>query len=304
MLNTYSPANDYFPLPGATPLRGRYPSPPPALHCLRVQFRVGWALAPELTFRQLWRLFCTPRRLPAKPWEAAALAGAQRRRVAYTTGPVAVYEWGDPHQPAVVLVHGWEHRATFWGAWVAPLLAAGHRVVALDAPAHGASAGRRVDLLQFAGAVGAVLATAGEVRAVVAHSFGAASVAGLPVALPAGPLPRLVLLSAPLGTLVIANRFAKMLRLPAAMIPRMVSHIKTFTGRDATSFAVATAGPTLGAERVLLVHDEQDEIVPFAEARQLAAAWPTAQFIATQGLGHNHILRDAAVVRQVIAFLT
>lgn len=287
------------------PVKVRYPSPPAGLCWLRLLFQAGWTLAPEWTFRRLWRLFRTPRRPQPNAWEAAALAGARRGTVAGPVGPVAVYEWGEPAWPAVVLVHGWEHRAAFWSAWIAPLLAAGYRVVALDAPAHGVSAGRQVDMVGFAGAVGAVLAHAGTLHAVVAHSFGAASVAGLPVSLPAagGRLPRLILLSAPPGPLVIANRFAALLRLPAALVTRMAHHYQVATGRDIRSFSVAVAGPTLGAEQVLLVHDEQDPIVPIAEARQLAAAWPAAHFVRTQGLGHNRILREPGVVRQAVYFL-
>ena len=85
--------------------------------------------------------------------------------------------------------------AGLWRAWVAPLRAAGYRVVAaLAGPAPGVSAGRQVDLVPFGEAVAAVLASAGVVRAVLAHSFGAASVARLPAG---AQLPRLMLVSAP-----------------------------------------------------------------------------------------------------------
>ncbi|MDO7854232.1 alpha/beta fold hydrolase [Hymenobacter convexus] len=307
MTNTFSPAHDYFPIE-ATPRtavpRVRYPSPPAGLRLLRWQLKVLSAVAPGLAFRGAWKVFCTPRRLPQKDWEAPALADARRRTVAAGTGPVAVYEWGPAAAPAVVLVHGWEHRASFWRDWVQPLLAAGYRVVALDGPAHGASAGKMVTLMSFGGAVQAVLDTLGEVRAIVAHSFGAASVAGLPVRLPGGrPLPRLVLLSAPVGPREVAGRFADFLHLPMTFVEQFAQYVQQATGRPAESFGVAVAGPTAGTERVLVVHDEDDEIIPFAEGRQIAAAWPGAVLHATKGLGHNRILRDAAVVQAGVAFI-
>lgn len=306
MTNTYSPAHTLFmaePLPKAVPVI-RYPSPPTGLRWLRWQLRLLSAVAPALAFRQAWQLFCTPRRLPVKAWEAPALADARRRTVAYETGAVAVYEWGTATAPAVVLVHGWEHRASFWRAWVAPLLAAGYRVVALDGPAHGASSGRQATLVSFGGAVQAMVDTVGEVRAIVAHSFGAASVAGLPVR-PAGAvaLPRLVLLSAPVSPLAVAGRFADFLYLSNDMVGRFADHMQLLAGRPADSFAVATTGPTIGAEKVLVIHDEGDEIVPFSEGRQIVAAWPGAALHATQGLGHNRILRDAGVVQTAVAFI-
>ncbi|WP_201980873.1 alpha/beta fold hydrolase [Hymenobacter rubidus] len=308
MTNTYSPAHELFttetpPTPVAPSVR--YPSPPPGLRWLRWQLQALWAVTPALAFRQAWRLFTTPRRLPVKDWEAPALADARRRAVAHSTGQLAVYEWGEPTAPAVVLVHGWEHRASFWRAWVQPLLAAGYRVVALDGPAHGASSGRQTTLIDFGSAVQAVVDTVEEVRAVVAHSFGAASVAGLPVQLPdAAPLPRLVLISAPLNPRVVAGRFADFLGLPNNLVTRFADHILRETGRPADSFAVAAAGPATGAEKVLVLHDESDEIIPFAEGVQIVADWPGAVLQATRGLGHNRILRDAAVVQSAVTFIS
>jgi pimeloyl-ACP methyl ester carboxylesterase len=284
--------------------RVRYPSPPPALRWLRFQLKITQALAPKLAFRQAWKLFCTPRRLPAKDWEASAVAEARRRTVMAESGLVQVYEWGPAAAAAVVMVHGWEHRASFWRAWIAPLLAAGYRVLALDAPAHGASAGRMLTLPSYGAALQAVLATAGEVRAIVAHSFGAAVVAGLPVRLPnAAPLPRLVLLSAPVSPRAVAGRFADLLRLSPDVLQYFVQHMQKLAGREIDSFAVAAAGPAIEAEQVLLIHDEQDAIVPFAEGQQIAAAWPQVKFMPTHGLGHNRILRDAGVVQNAVTFI-
>jgi pimeloyl-ACP methyl ester carboxylesterase len=204
----------------------------------------------------------------------------------------------------VVLVHGWEHRASFWRAWVQPLLTAGYRVVALDGPAHGASAGKQTTLLAFGGAVQAVLGTVGEVRAIVAHSFGAASVAGLPVRLAGGtPLPRLVLLSAPIGPRAVARRFADFLYLSNDFVARFAQYVEQATGRPADSFGVAVSGPSMGAEQVLVMHDEEDEIIPFSEGREIAAAWPGAVLHTTRGLGHNRILRDAGVVQAAVNFI-
>ncbi|MBF9236589.1 alpha/beta fold hydrolase [Hymenobacter sp. BT683] len=307
MTNTFSPAQDYYNadvVVASTAPRMRYPSPPAGLQWLRMQLKVLSAIAPELAFRQAWKLFCTPRRLPQKAWEAPALADARRRTIAYETGSVAVYEWGPAAAPAVVLVHGWEHRASFWRAWVQPLLVAGYRVVALDGPAHGASAGKQTTLPAFGGAVQAVIDTVGEVRAVVAHSFGAASVAGLPVRLPAGvPLPRLVMLSAPIGPREVAGRFADFLYLSNDFVARFAQFVEQATGRPADSFGVAVAGPGTGAEKVLVIHDEDDEIIPFSEGRAIAATWPGAVLHATRGLGHNRIMRDAGVVQAAVEFI-
>jgi pimeloyl-ACP methyl ester carboxylesterase len=54
----------------------------------------------------------------------------------------------------------------------------------------------------------------------------------------------------------------------------------------------------------LLIHDHGDPDVPYRNAEEIAAAWPGARVLATEGLGHRAVLRDPAVVRSAVAFLT
>ncbi|GAA4012616.1 alpha/beta fold hydrolase [Hymenobacter fastidiosus] len=309
MLNTYSPALDHYPLEypeTAAPVKVRYPAVPPALKFLRLQLRLQALVSAEWAFRSAWRLFCTPRRLPLKAWEHQALAGTQQHWVTADSGRVAYYEWNPAGSRTVLLVHGWEHRASFWGALAKELAAAGYRVVALDGPAHGASAGRQASLVSFAAAVQAVADAAGPMHAAVTHSFGAAATAGVPVQFnrpDASLLPRLVLMSAPGSTRKVAERFAELLHLPYSVVERMARFIQEQYGRQAESFSLLETGRHLPVQRALLLHDRQDRNVPFAEAEAIAAHWPGLDFRPTTGLGHNRIMREPAVIRQVVEFL-
>ncbi|MBX0289112.1 lysophospholipase [Hymenobacter sp. HSC-4F20] len=284
----------------------RYPSPPAAVRLLRLKFRVLATVSTEWAFAEAWKLFTSPRRLPEKKWEPAALADAHRFEVATPRGQVVAYEWNPTGSRTVLLVHGWEHRASFWGYLARELAAAGFRVVALDAPAHGASAGTRVTLPAYARGVQAVADTLGEVYGVVAHSLGGAATAGVPVRFnqpQGGVLPRLVLLAVPGSTTAVAQRFAQLLQLPRAVVERMSRYVREQHGREAESFSLIHTGRTLPVGRALLFHDHDDASIPFAEAKEIAASWPGLDFRPTTGLGHNKIMRDPAVIRQVVEFL-
>jgi hypothetical protein len=70
--------------------------------------------------------------------------------------------WGEG--PVVYLQHGWGGHRQQLGALVAPLVAAGYRVVAFDAPSHGESGPgpsgpRRTTAVEFADALAAVVAS-------------------------------------------------------------------------------------------------------------------------------------------------
>ncbi|MBC7448286.1 MAG: alpha/beta fold hydrolase [Hymenobacteraceae bacterium] len=311
MVNHFSPASDRYPLvaraavpSSSASVRSRYPSAPAGLRVLRAGFSALHRVAPELAFRAAWQLFTTPRSPAPKAWEVDALASARPAHVAFRTGALAVYEWGPATGPAVLLVHGWEHRATFWGRFAVAVAAAGYRVVAFDGPAHGTSPGRQTNLVDFATAVQTVVDWVGPVHAVVAHSFGAAATTALPTKFNGGGiLPRLVLMAAPGSIRAVAERFAALLKLPSAVVTRMERHIRERFGRDPDGFSLVYAGPRLAVGRALLLHDRHDELVPFAEAETVAAAWPAVRFEPTTGLGHNQIMRDPGVIARVVAFL-
>ncbi|SHI89476.1 Pimeloyl-ACP methyl ester carboxylesterase [Hymenobacter daecheongensis DSM 21074] len=286
------------------PLSTSQPTVPPALRRLRLGFRLLSAVSTQLAFRAAWRVFTTPRRLPPKKWEAAVLTEARPLAVPFGAGTLAAYEWGPAAGPVVLLVHGWEHRASFWGAFAKALAAAGYRAVAFDGPAHGASPGRRTTLPEFGAAIQAVADAVGPVWGVVAHSFGAAATAGLPVHFNGGQLlPRLVLLSVPGSTPAEFQRFAELLQLSAKVTDRMLRFVEAKGGRRVESFSLTRPDHPVPAVRALLFHDHADETIPFAEAQAIAHHWPGLDFRPTTGLGHNRILRDPAVIAQAVAFL-
>lgn len=53
---------------------------------------------------------------------------------------------------------------------------------------------------------------------------------------------------------------------------------------------------------LLIVHDRADRESPYEDAAVLAQAWPGAELVATEKMGHTRALRDPALVAQVAAF--
>ena len=70
---------------------------------------------------------------------ASALAGAQRAVTALDGVQTVWHLWGETHQPAVVLLHGGSGSWTHWVRNIAPLVAAGWRVLVPDLPGFGDS---------------------------------------------------------------------------------------------------------------------------------------------------------------------
>jgi len=264
---------------------------------LRAYFSVSSRLLPDMAQRHAERLFTSPPRFAGRQ-----LPPVDSRREVVIAGRHAVVVWhaGPASASAVLLVHGWGGRGAQMGSFVAPLLAAGHRVVWFDQPGHGESGHGPVALPDFVRAVEAVVATHGPFAAAIGHSLGAAA---LGVALRRGVrLGRAVFVSPPSSMREHARNFARLLgitpRVRDAMRRRLEARYGvTFADMDRVEELEQLQLPAL------FVHDSDDEQVPFEHTLRLSARMPDARLIKTYGLGHYRLLRDHAVVRAVVDFI-
>jgi pimeloyl-ACP methyl ester carboxylesterase len=121
------------------------------------------------------RLYFTPWRMPlsdkARERQREWLRGSRPIVLEIAGRRIAGFEAGAG--PNVLLLHGWGEASGRMGAFVAPLVQAGYRVLAIDLPAHGESSGHRTNAYEAAEVIRAVADRVGGVEAVVAHSMGA-----------------------------------------------------------------------------------------------------------------------------------
>lgn len=261
----------------------------------------------QLTFRALpaglaaplaGKLWGTPPRAPVRPEQRALLEQAQRLHVEVAGTRVAVYGWGDG--PAVMLIHGWGGHAGQLTAFVPGLIQAGFRVLAFDAPRHGATAGGTPSLPNFAACASAAAEAAGGIDAVIAHSMGASAAAYAMAR--SGLEPKRAVFVAPAATMSgAASRFADAVALAPEALDRMRASFEKRFGIRWDELEVVPAAPSMRAE-LLVIHDEGDREVPYGDGAAIAKAWPGATLHTTRELGHHRILRDPATVARAVAF--
>jgi pimeloyl-ACP methyl ester carboxylesterase len=269
----------------------------------RAFFRGADLIAPNLAgriARDLW--FRVPPTLPAVPLPA----GGEPFVVESLGAAVRGHVWGDG--PVVYLVHGWGGRGSQFTAYVEPLMAAGFRVVLFDAPAHGDSdpgpvGPRRTHGVEFGRALDAASARFGPAHAVVAHSLGTVSTY---LTLRFGWLStrRLVLLAPMVEAVSLFDQFQRALGFGPRTRRAFDRHLDAFVGIPVEEFDARFQAAHVDPVPTLVVHDRGDRQTPYAQAVSLVEALPTARLVTTDGLGHRRILRDDAVVRNVVSFLS
>jgi pimeloyl-ACP methyl ester carboxylesterase len=254
--------------------------------------------APALAALWAEELFFTPRRTAVSARVREFLATGRRRDVSVEGTNVAAWEWGSG--PVVLLIHGWEGVGGQLAAFAPPLLAAGFKVVAFDAPAHGASGGRRSSIVHFARALRAVQGPDGA-HAVIAHSLGAAA-AALAMAQGAA-VGTAVFIGATAGPRDWTIQFARGFGIADSVMARLRQRTEHRFGLAWEDFDVVALSRRR-REPLLVVHDRDDAEVPSSDGAAIAEAWPGARLLTTRGLGHRRILRDEQVVAEAVRFVS
>src|SRR5688572_5086939 len=266
-------------------------------------FRLADLALPDLAGRIARDLWFTippalpPTRLPegGEPFEVESLGSAVRGHV-----------WGAG--PVVYLVHGWGGRGSQLSSYVEPLVARGYRVVMFDSPSHGdsdpgPSGPRRSHGVEFGKALDAVFAEFGPAEAVVAHSLGTISTY---LTLRFGWLStrRLVLVAPMVVAEPLFDQFQRVLRFGARTRRAFDRHLDEFVGVPMIEFDAIHQASHVDPVPTLVVHDRADRQTPYDDSVRLVESLPDARLVTTDGLGHRRILKDPAVVRQVVSFLS
>jgi pimeloyl-ACP methyl ester carboxylesterase len=273
-------------------------------------------VAPDLAVRMAKRLFLTP--LPPKwlqrkhawnpswvieswSFEKASIT-VYRRLSAQSDGLASSFEKEKQH---VILIHGWGGNAVQMEPLANEIADRGMVPLIVEAPGHGRSKGMTSSLPQFARALEYVatrLAMSGvSIQGVIAHSLGASSAA---FALARGlPAEKLVLVSPPDRPRDFTHMFAQVFGLSEHTRARMQRRIEAQEAAHMDTFSSRYLAPSL-VMPLLIVHDENDSVNPFASATSWVSRVSHAKLHATQGLGHRKILREKNSVDAIVSFVT
>lgn len=233
-----------------------------------------------------------PRREPRRV--APALANAKRTDVETSSGRIAAWRLGEG--PAVILAHGWSSDNSSWDHVIRALAARGRAVVAVDHPGHGLSANAHCTRRSAGTALVEVAAKLGPISAAAGHSFGGPVVG---MALSQGlPADRVVFMAPAEPRSVRWLKAAPAMGVDQEVAKRAVAIAES----EGEMFDMRIPGRHMRA-RALFVQSKDDPAVPYASTQGLNAAWSGSEIVLVDGLGHEKILEDEAIVKRVADFL-
>lgn len=257
-------------------------------------------LAPETAAPWLLRLFFRPGIALQDEAEKAVWAAGNAFEFESHGRLIRGRYWGSG--PGVLMVHGWDGRGSQFYRLVAPIVAAGYRAIAFDAPAHGESTGLETNYFEYTDAVRHLLrGDAGmPVDKVVAHSFGAA--ATINAIDKEAVVPELLLIAPALQLEEFLHASFQHHGIPFGLFREVIGRLETRYGYDFHRDNPQRLLRRL-AQPCVILHDELDRLVPIEQSRAEAEVNPCVSLQSTRNLGHTRILKSDTAIAAVNGYL-
>jgi pimeloyl-ACP methyl ester carboxylesterase len=252
-------------------------------------------------------IFFTPR-LRSKKKPSAIFEKGEKLSFKLNWNTVRGYRWmpqkteGEPAKKILIL-HGFESSIKKFDQYVAGFIKKGYEVLAFDAPAHGDSGGKRLNLPLYVEMIKNIYQQYGPVQSFLSHSFGGIAVVHFLESIPHDKNTKLVLIAPATETTTSVDLFFAYLQLDNEVRREFNNLIYEKTGYRTEYFSIKRAVRKIKAS-ILWFHDEEDLVTPIGDVLKVKEDNnKNIQFVFTKGLGHRNIYRDSKVMKEVIDFL-
>jgi predicted alpha/beta hydrolase family esterase len=248
-----------------------------------------------------FELFCTPMRRSKKLWPSL-FKKAEETDVEVAGYTIHAYRWRRDNALKALIVHGFESSSANFEKYISGFIAKGYEVVAFDAPAHGRSTGKTINLPAYVAVIEKISEMYGPFSAFLAHSYGGIAVTHYLEKVRHETNTRIVLIAPATETTTTIDSFFKYLHLGKDVRKEFDKVIYDRGGYWPDHYSIRRAVNTVYG-KILWFHDEDDQLTPLSDALKVKGdEHPNIEFRITKGFGHSRIYRDAGVLKQALDF--
>jgi len=210
-----------------------------------------------------------------------------------------LYKWGNGANK-VLFLHGWMSNSQRWMPYIEKLDLNTHTVYALDAPGHGLSKTKYLNLELFRQALVATLKKTGPIDTLICHSFSNTALTYTYLNNRDLTIDKFIIMGAPSGMDAIFTYFKETLGLSKTAIKSLDEKINQILKVPHQEILVSNL-IRQAKQKMLVIHDEGDKITPFAPIKAALKEQKTIETLITKGLKHD--LKGDTIYDRVIAFI-
>jgi pimeloyl-ACP methyl ester carboxylesterase len=252
---------------------------------LRTFLNVQARFAPLAAGKLALDFFRTPRRGRLRASDEEFLSKAQHEVLMCGEIPIQAYHW-EGTGPSVLLAHGWESNTVRWTSVIHRFRKKHFRIIALDAPAHGASGSDRFDAVLYAKAI-RVVSEKYQPDFILGHSVGGMAAVYYLAEHRADWVKGLLIMASPVTLRIVFQGFQRIMGVSDRVMEALERRFEEkYQNATVDSFDLKLMAHKVN-QLTALMYADNDPIAPATEGRKLAATWTGAQFHEFQGAGHS-----------------
>jgi pimeloyl-ACP methyl ester carboxylesterase len=246
-----------------------------------------------------FNLFCTPFARKLKERHHEFLNKGKSMVIEVDGTSIQTYQWGHGSKH-VILVHGWASHTYRWKPFIQNLLQNDFTVHAFDAPAHGNSGGKILNIIIYEKAIRQVVLSRPKLTYIIGHSIGGFASTYFLSRNPESSIKKAVILAAPGNVADFFNYYSKQLGLSNKTITLIADQLEQLYGNRPDYYNSASFGSKINIPS-LIIHDKGDTATNPNDSKKLHENWPKSELILTNGNGHE--LKSEDVINSVIKYL-
>ncbi|WP_289039061.1 alpha/beta hydrolase [uncultured Zobellia sp.] len=248
--------------------------------------------------KKAFYVFCTVRKGRVLPNQKEYLDQAKGDTIEVKKHTLQTYHWPG-NKETVLLVHGWESNTFRWRNLIAKLREADYNIVAFDAPAHGYSSGKYLNVPLYSDGVQAMIQKH-DPKYLIGHSVGGMTLMYNEFYHQNPNVQKMVTIGSPSEFYEIMDHYQRLLNFNNTVRKALEALVLKRFGFTVAEFSSSRFAEK-NTKKGLLFHDEEDKLAPFHASEAVHAHWKNSIFVRTKGLGHS--MHQEHINDQIVDFL-
>lgn len=259
------------------------------------------AVSPKIAAGSAFELFRKVRKKKIKDQEKPFYREASQKNVEVENETIHSYEFGNPDDDIVILLHGWDSNAGCMYKFVEPLLKKNKYVLSFNLPGHAFHKSNKTNIYEaketFKKFMGSL--PKGRNISIISHSFGS-GVVGYGLSELDIQVGKLVFLTTPDKISDIFLDYKKLIGLNEKAFQHLCERASKIVGEDLNALSIATKLKSAKFDHLHLFHNPKDKILPYKNSTQIAYQIEGSTLHTLEKMGHYKMLWNDELVRKVM----
>lgn len=261
-------------------------------------------VSPMLAANSAFELFKKVRKKKVRVQEQPFYAEAKESKIVFENEVVHSYEFGNPENDIVVLLHGWDSNIGSMYKFVSPLLAKEKFIIGFNLPGHAFHKSNKTNIYEAKETFKKLMGTLPKGRkiSIISHSFGS-GVVGYGLSELNVEVDTLVFLTTPDKIRDIFLDYKKMIGLNDKAYQLLIDKATTIVGENLTDLSIATKLKKGKFNHLHLFHNTRDKVLPYKNSTQIADVIENSTLHTLTKMGHYKMLWNEELVKSVMELI-